>query len=156
MSLTTAYLGVRSVLDRNVALLAMEACRGSLPRAPRVRRHPIREPGHLPEDPRILVVLPTYDERENLPRIVPLILAEDPRIEVLVVDDNSPDGTGEIADAYAARDARVQVLHRARKQAFGGAARAAALSDGEACRDELIDHLTRGVGDGPQSLVPGG
>ena len=47
---------------------------------------------------RFLVILPTYNERENLAQVVPAILDQDPRLEVLVVDDNSPDGTGELAD----------------------------------------------------------
>jgi dolichol-phosphate mannosyltransferase len=68
-----------------------------------------------------LVVVPTYNERENLPQIVPRILATDPRLDVLVVDDGSPDGTGEIADALAAADPRVQVLHRTAKQGLGRA-----------------------------------
>jgi len=68
-----------------------------------------------------LVVVPTYNERENLPQIVPRILATDPRLDVLVVDDGSPDGTGEIADALAAAEPRVQVLHRTAKQGLGRA-----------------------------------
>lgn len=70
---------------------------------------------------RTLVVLPTYDEAENLPGILPRILAVDPGIDVLVVDDASPDGTGRIADAIAAETPRVQVLHRAGKQGLGSA-----------------------------------
>ncbi len=70
---------------------------------------------------RALVVVPTYNERENLPQIVPAILAQDPRLEILVVDDTSPDGTGEIADAFAAADPRVHVLHRPLKQGLGRA-----------------------------------
>lgn len=70
---------------------------------------------------RFLVVLPTYDEITNLPRIVPAILAQDPRIEVLVVDDSSPDGTGKAADELSATLARVHVLHRAKKQGLGRA-----------------------------------
>ena len=61
---------------------------------------------------RALVIIPTYNERENLPKIVPLVLEQDPRLEVLVVDDGSPDGTGELADGMAAADRRVHVLHR--------------------------------------------
>jgi dolichol-phosphate mannosyltransferase len=68
-----------------------------------------------------LVVVPTYNERENLPQIVPRILATDPRLDVLVVDDGSPDGTGEIADGLAAADPRVHVLHRSAKQGLGRA-----------------------------------
>jgi len=70
---------------------------------------------------RALVIIPTYNERENLPRIVPAILQQDPRLEVLVVDDNSPDGTGKLAAALAAEDARIHVLHRAGKLGLGTA-----------------------------------
>ena len=70
---------------------------------------------------RALVVVPTYNERENLPRLIPAILAQDPRLDVLVVDDGSPDGTGEIADAIAADNARVHVIHRSGKLGLGTA-----------------------------------
>ncbi len=70
---------------------------------------------------RFLVIVPTYDERENLPRKVPLILEQDERLEVLVVDDASPDGTGELADEMAAADPRIHVLHRAGKEGLGRA-----------------------------------
>ncbi len=70
---------------------------------------------------RVLVVVPTYNERVNVPLIVPAILGQDPRIEVLVVDDNSPDGTGELADRLAAEDPRVHVLHRSQKEGLGKA-----------------------------------
>jgi dolichol-phosphate mannosyltransferase len=70
---------------------------------------------------RVLVVVPTYNERVNLPVIVPAILQQDPRIDVLVVDDNSPDGTGAVADALAAETPRVHVLHRTAKQGLGKA-----------------------------------
>jgi dolichol-phosphate mannosyltransferase len=73
----------------------------------------------MPE--RALVVVPTYNECENLPQIVPVILAQDPRLDVLVVDDGSPDGTGGIADKFAAADPRVHVLHRPSKQGLGRA-----------------------------------
>ena len=68
-----------------------------------------------------LVVIPTYNECENLPQIVPAILAQDPRVEILVVDDGSPDGTGTIADVFAGQDPRVHVLHRANKEGLGRA-----------------------------------
>jgi dolichol-phosphate mannosyltransferase len=70
---------------------------------------------------RACVVLPTYNERENVPQIVPAILAAAPELDVLVVDDNSPDGTGALADQLAARDPRVRVLHRACKAGLGRA-----------------------------------
>jgi dolichol-phosphate mannosyltransferase len=68
-----------------------------------------------------LVIVPTYNERENLPRIVPSILSQDPRLEVLVVDDASPDGTGQIADQIVAGNPRVHVLHREGKLGLGTA-----------------------------------
>jgi len=70
---------------------------------------------------RYLVIVPTYNEIENLPRKVPLILAQDERIDILVVDDASPDGTGRLADEYAAADSRVNVLHREGKEGLGKA-----------------------------------
>jgi dolichol-phosphate mannosyltransferase len=70
---------------------------------------------------RALVVVPTYNERVNLPLIVPLILQQDSRIEVLVVDDNSPDGTGQLADEMAAANRRIHVLHRPGKAGLGKA-----------------------------------
>jgi len=73
---------------------------------------------------RALVVIPTYNERENLANIVPLTLEQDPRLEVLVIDDNSPDGTGELADELVAASPRVHVVHRSGKQGLGTAYRA--------------------------------
>ena len=73
---------------------------------------------------RVVVVVPTYNEIENLGLLVPQILEQDPRIEVLVVDDSSPDGTGELADELAAASPRVHVLHRETKQGLGPAYRA--------------------------------
>ena len=68
-----------------------------------------------------LIVMPTYNERETVPVIVPLVLAQHPSIQVLVVDDNSPDGTGAIADEMAAGEPRVHVMHRAGKLGLGTA-----------------------------------
>jgi dolichol-phosphate mannosyltransferase len=74
---------------------------------------------------RVVVVIPTYNEAENLKLLVPQVLAQDPRIEVLVVDDSSPDGTGKIVDELAAKSpGRVHVLHREEKQGLGPAYRA--------------------------------
>ena len=70
---------------------------------------------------RACVVLPTYNERDNLPAIVPAILAASPELDVLVVDDGSPDGTGAQAQALAEREPRVRVLHRRRKEGLGRA-----------------------------------
>lgn len=70
---------------------------------------------------RALVIIPTYNERENLPRLVPMVLEQDPRIEILIIDDASPDGTGELADQLAGTHPRVHVLHRAGKLGLGTA-----------------------------------
>jgi dolichol-phosphate mannosyltransferase len=73
---------------------------------------------------RAVVVIPTYNEAENLPLLAPQVLEQDERIEILVVDDNSPDGTGAIADDLARQEPRVHVLHRPGKQGLGVAYRA--------------------------------
>lgn len=70
---------------------------------------------------KIVVVLPTYNERENLETAVAGIVASVPAADILVVDDNSPDGTGDLADALAAADPRVHVLHRTAKEGLGAA-----------------------------------
>jgi dolichol-phosphate mannosyltransferase len=70
---------------------------------------------------RVLVVVPTYNEVENLERILDRLHASVPTAEALVVDDGSPDGTGELADKLAALDARVHVLHRTAKAGLGPA-----------------------------------
>ncbi|MBW2695425.1 MAG: glycosyltransferase, partial [Deltaproteobacteria bacterium] len=69
--------------------------------------------------PRTIVVVPTYNEAENLPLLVPAVLEQDAELEILVVDDDSPDGTGKLADDLARRSERVHVLHRASKQGLG-------------------------------------
>ena len=71
----------------------------------------------------VWVVLPTYNERENIERIGAAILAALPMAHLLVVDDASPDGTGESADRMAAANERVSVLHRSAKQGLGAAYR---------------------------------
>ena len=69
------------------------------------------------------VVLPTYNERDNLERIALAILGALPQAQLLIVDDSSPDGTGELADGLAAREARISVLHRPGKEGLGAAYR---------------------------------
>ena len=69
------------------------------------------------------VVLPTYNERENVERMAAAILAALPEASLLIVDDSSPDGTGQLADTIAARESRVSVLHRPGKQGLGVAYR---------------------------------
>ncbi len=68
-----------------------------------------------------MVVVPTYNERDNIERLVADILAQDEGIEVLVVDDDSPDGTGEIVDRMAAGNPRLHALHRPGKLGLGSA-----------------------------------
>jgi len=70
-----------------------------------------------------VVVIPTYNERDNIEKLVGEVLAQDASISVLIVDDNSPDGTGELADGLAARNDRVRVLHRRGKLGLGSAYR---------------------------------
>ena len=72
----------------------------------------------------VVVVLPTYNERENLDRVAHAILDALPNAHLLVVDDASPDGTGALADALAAAEPRVSVLHRPAKEGLGVAYRA--------------------------------
>lgn len=70
---------------------------------------------------RALVIVPTYNERFNIARLIPAILAQDPSLEILVVDDASPDGTGAIVDGIATNNPRVHVIHREGKLGLGTA-----------------------------------
>ena len=84
------------------------------------------------------VVLPTYNELDNLGPITTAILAAVPAVTVLVVDDNSPDGTGRLADELAVGDPRIRVLHRAAKQGLGHA---------------YLDGFDRALGEGATTVV---
>ncbi len=68
-----------------------------------------------------MVVVPTYNERQNLSQLAPRVLAALPDVLLLVVDDASPDGTGKLADEMAGLDSRIHVLHRPRKMGLGSA-----------------------------------
>lgn len=70
---------------------------------------------------RHLVIIPTYNEAENLPLIVGQLFQHNPNVDLLVVDDNSPDGTGKLADELAKNDKRISVLHRTEKNGLGRA-----------------------------------
>lgn len=70
---------------------------------------------------RALVIVPTFNERENISRLIVAVLQQDPRLEVLVVDDGSPDGTGDIVESMAEREPRVHLLRRPRKMGLGTA-----------------------------------
>ncbi len=71
--------------------------------------------------PKSLVVIPTYNEKDNVSLIIPEVLGQDPCLEVLVVDDGSPDGTGDIVEAMSAENPRVHLLRRAGKMGLGSA-----------------------------------
>ena len=68
-----------------------------------------------------LIVMPTYNERDNLPRMAQQILQLPTKVDLLVVDDNSPDGTGKLADELAAKHPEIHVLHRTGKNGLGRA-----------------------------------
>jgi dolichol-phosphate mannosyltransferase len=70
---------------------------------------------------RALVVVPTYNECENVGRLIPLVLSQDPRLEVLIVDDASPDGTGDIVAAMVETEPRIHLLRRSGKLGLGTA-----------------------------------
>lgn len=77
---------------------------------------------HAPLSPRrLLITVCTYNERENLPLLIPEIFAHLPDAEILTIDDNSPDGTGQLAEEFAAGNSRVHVLHRTGKLGLGTA-----------------------------------
>jgi dolichol-phosphate mannosyltransferase len=84
---------------------------------------PARQPHRHPADGlgRAVMVVPTYNEAENLAWIVGRLRTSNPQVDVLVVDDGSPDGTGQIADELAAGDPGVSVLHRTEKAGLGAA-----------------------------------
>ena len=70
-----------------------------------------------------VVVIPTYNERDNIEKLTTEVLAQDESISILIVDDNSPDGTGELADKMAASNPRISILHRKGKLGLGSAYR---------------------------------
>ncbi len=70
---------------------------------------------------KVLVIVPTYNERESLPVIVSGIRLTEPDVHILIADDNSPDGTGEVADGLSSSDISVHVLHRSAKAGLGAA-----------------------------------
>jgi len=100
---------------------------------------------------RFLVIVPTYNEMENLPRKVPLILEQDERIDILVVDDASPDGTGALADEMAAADPRIHVLHRMSKDGLGKAY-LAGFEWGLARDYELLFEMDADISHPPEAL----
>jgi dolichol-phosphate mannosyltransferase len=98
------------------------------------------EPHTAPHGPGagVWVVLPTYNEADNLGPVSSAILAALPAATLLVVDDNSPDGTGRLADELATNDPRIRVLHRTAKQGLGRA---------------YLDGFTLALGEGATTVV---
>jgi len=70
---------------------------------------------------RALVIVPTYNERENITRLIGAILQQDDRLDILIVDDGSPDGTGEIVEGVMQHEARLHIIKRPRKMGLGTA-----------------------------------
>jgi dolichol-phosphate mannosyltransferase len=70
---------------------------------------------------RVVVIIPTYNESENVRLITGRVRAAVPEVDILIADDNSPDGTGRIADELAVADSQIHVLHRAGKEGLGAA-----------------------------------
>ena len=68
-----------------------------------------------------LVIIPTYNEAENIRKLIQEIFNYLPQTDILIIDDNSPDGTGKIADALSAADLRIRVIHRPKKMGMGNA-----------------------------------
>lgn len=70
---------------------------------------------------RSLVIIPTYNEMENIPKLLPVVLAQDDSIEILIVDDNSPDGTAEYVEQFASQNNKVNLIKRESKLGLGTA-----------------------------------
>ncbi|HNQ89880.1 MAG TPA: polyprenol monophosphomannose synthase [Verrucomicrobiota bacterium] len=105
--------------------------------------------------PDALIVVPTYNERENLPRLIERLRALPTPVDVLVVDDNSPDGTGQLADDMARRDPGIHVLHRPGKEGLGRAYCAGfawALERSYECIFEMDGDLSHNPDDVPRFL----
>jgi apolipoprotein N-acyltransferase len=85
------------------------------------RRRPAPAPGPLPEEARALVILPTYNERETIQRVVSRLLQAEPGTDILVVDDRSPDGTPELVRSIAEHEPRVRLLERSAKGGLASA-----------------------------------
>jgi dolichol-phosphate mannosyltransferase len=79
------------------------------------------QPGGIDAAWRVLVIIPTYNEAENIEPISARVRAANPEAHILIADDKSPDGTGEIADRLAAADDHIHVLHRLGKEGLGAA-----------------------------------
>jgi dolichol-phosphate mannosyltransferase len=86
-----------------------------------VEAEKMSDPGVAPSPERAIIVMPTYNERQNLEIMANRIRSSTPDVDLLVVDDNSPDGTGDLADKLVETDSHVHVLHRTEKAGLGRA-----------------------------------
>jgi dolichol-phosphate mannosyltransferase len=97
----------------------------------------------IDSDPRVIVVVPTYNEADNVRELTERVLASVPGIELLIVDDNSPDGTGDIADEIASQEPRFRVMHRTKNRGYAPSSREALVW----CRDRGYDFAITMDGD---------
>src|SRR5204863_9374001 len=88
---------------------------------------------------RALVIIPTYNERENITRIIGAILEQDDRLEILVADDGSPDGTGEIVDSIMQHESRLHIIKPPRKLGIGTAYIAGSSYALKNCNDLVLE-----------------
>ncbi|MGD8307483.1 MAG: glycosyltransferase, partial [Ignavibacteria bacterium] len=72
-------------------------------------------------DKKALVIIPTYNEMENIPKLLPLVLTQDEIIDILIVDDNSPDGTANWVKQQTENNGRIKLLEREKKLGLGTA-----------------------------------
>ncbi len=118
---------------------------------------------------RVLIITPTYNEKDNLETFLSLVFGVAPSVDVLVVDDNSPDGTGALADEISAKDPRVKVMHRPGKMGLGTAYLTGfrrALEDNYDVVFEMdtdlshdpkyIPDFLRAIDEGADLVIPGG
>lgn len=73
------------------------------------------------EDKKALVIIPTYNELENMPNLIPEVLSKSEKLDILIVDDNSPDGTGDFVEAEARKNPRIKLIRRGKKSGLGTA-----------------------------------
>ena len=102
-----------------------------------------------------LIIIPTYNEAENISWITEQVLAHQPQVDILVADDGSPDGTGDIADQLAEHDPRINVMHRGSKQGLGSAYRAGFAWGLGRGYDILVEMDADGSQAGASSTGPG-
>ena len=126
---------------------------------PRGRRRPLRRPGPLPERPRTLVILPTYNERATIEAVLDGLAAIGTELDILVVDDGSPDGTGEVVRTRSGSDPHVHLVERARKSGLASAYAVGferAISQGYDLAIEMDSDLSHRPGELPSLLEAAG